>query len=451
MLSMDEGDMGVDIFPISPGEPLELTGERRNSAISGEIKHEQYRTSEVSEVHTRLSQLSSELQSRDDEIVQLRHQLRGLQTELSEVRTGASRLLGALQSRDDELAQSRALVAQIYDSGSWRMTLPLRFLGQFTGAIRRRSARLAQRFGVRAPVDHPIISDGTKSEEARLPFPLEAAERPDTVSPQAASTEPETETEVLQRSGLFDEKFYCAANPDVVAAKISPLGHYLSFGATEGRRPNRLFDSAYYLRTYPDVAEAGVNPALHYFLHGALEGRDPSAEFDTSYYLEANPDVATSGTNPLVHFLRIGAAQGRLPLRPETEMQVQQRFIHQEVSGLHESIGSLRALILSEKLSRAEVGYDVVVTPNEINYQHGTGFLVDRLFRNRTNTLSIRAANHYGGDHHFGDESLLIAHDHVSRPRSIEQTLRNSRRSNSQAHLLCAFFVGRFVDIHNAP
>jgi hypothetical protein len=30
-----------------------------------------------------------------------------------------------------------------------------------------------------------------------------------------------------------------------------------------------------------------------------------------------------------------------------------------------------------------------------------------------------------GEDHHFGDESLLIAHEHLSRSRSIEQTLRN--------------------------
>jgi hypothetical protein len=111
--------------------------------------------------------------------------------------------------------------------------------------------------------------------------------------------------------------------------------------------------------------------------------------------------------------------------RPETGMQILQRFVHQEMRGLHKSIGSLRALLLSDKLSRAEVGYDVVITPNEMNYQHGTGFLVDRLFGNRPNILSIRARNHYGGDHHFGNESLLIAHEGLSRPRSIEQTLRN--------------------------
>jgi SAM-dependent methyltransferase len=358
---------------------------------------------------------------------ELQEKLRSRESELSEVDKRLSQLSRELQSRDDELAQSRALVAGIQSSGSRRMTLPLRFLRHIAEAIRRRSVRLADRLGVRGLFGHRVLSNGTnsKAREAHLPLPLEAAKRLDAAPTRVASGEPETESQILQRSGLFDEKYYCEANPDVGTTEISPLEHYLSVGGFEGRRPNRLFDSAYYLATYSDVAKAGINPALHYFLNGALEGRDPSAEFDTSYYLEANPDVVASGINPLVHFLRFGAALGRLPLKPETEMEALQRFLHQEVRGLHESIGSLRAIFLSEKLSRAEVGYDVVITPNEVNYQHGTGFLVDRLFRNRANILSIRAANHYGGDHHFGDESLLITHEHPSRPRSIEQTLRN--------------------------
>ncbi len=357
---------------------------------------------------------------------ELQDNLRSRESELSEVDKRLSQLSRELQSRDEELAQSRALVAGIYGSGSWRMTLPLRFLRHIAEAIRRRSVRLADRLGVRGLFGHRIFADGTNSEarEARR-FPLEAAGRLDAAPTRVPSGEPETELQVLQRSGLFDEQYYCEANPDVATGEISPFEHYLCVGGFEGRRPNRLFDSAYYLSTYSDVAKAGINPALHYFLHGAFEGRDPSAEFDTSYYLEANPDVVASGINPLVHFLRFGAALGRLPLKPETEMEVLQRFLHQEVRELHESIGSLRALFLSEKLARAEVGYDVVITPNEINYKHGTGFLVDRLFGNRANILSIRAANHYGGDHHFGDESLLITHEHLSRPRSIEQTLRN--------------------------
>lgn len=139
----------------------------------------------------------------------------------------------------------------------------------------------------------------------------------------------ESQLQVLQRSGLFDEQFYRESNPDIASAEISPLEHFLYVGAFEGRRPNPLFDPAYYLTIYPEVAKAGVNPAIHYFTTGALEGRDPSSGFDTNFYLAANRDVATSGLNPLVHFLRFGAWQGRSPVPPEryhSDLQELQRW-----------------------------------------------------------------------------------------------------------------------------
>ena len=240
----------------------------------------------------------------------LHHQLRNRESELSEVHARLSQLSSELQSRDDELARSRALVAAIYSSGSWRVTVPLRFLREIAVAIGHRSIRLADRLGVRGWL-------------ARLPLPHKPAVRPDAGPPQAAATESETELQILQRSGLFDEQFYCEANPDVATAEISPSEHYLSVGGFEGRRPNRLFDSAYYLSTYADVAKAGVNPVLHYFLKGAAEGRDPSVEFDTSYYVEANPDVIASEINPLVHFLRFGMQEGRFPRRECYERDLQ--------------------------------------------------------------------------------------------------------------------------------
>jgi SAM-dependent methyltransferase len=257
----------------------------------------------------------------------LQDKLRRRESEFGELHTRLSQLARDLQSRGDELAQSRATIARIYNSGSWRITWPLRFLRQIADEIRRRCVLLAGRLNLGGLFGHPILSNGTNSEprDQRLPLPLEATNPPGPAPSPGTSIEAETELQVLQRSGLFDEQFYCEAYPDVRTGDISPLEHYFTVGGFGGRRPNRLFDSAYYLRTYSDVAKAGVNPALHYFQDGAREGRDPSAEFDTSYYLEANPDVATSGINPLVHFLRFGAAEGRLPLQPESEIQVLQR------------------------------------------------------------------------------------------------------------------------------
>lgn len=77
------------------------------------------------------------------------------------------------------------------------------------------------------------------------------------------------------------------------------------------RTPLPGFDAIYYLFWYPDVRAAGLDPLHHYLHHGWKEGRDPSAGFSTSGYLAANPDVATSGHNPLVHFVNSGFAEGR--------------------------------------------------------------------------------------------------------------------------------------------
>jgi hypothetical protein len=44
-------------------------------------------------------------------------------------------------------------------------------------------------------------------------------------------------------------------------------------GFRNGCNPSPLFDTDYYLGTYPDVAAAGVNPLIHYLKWGRAEGR----------------------------------------------------------------------------------------------------------------------------------------------------------------------------------
>ena len=105
-------------------------------------------------------------------------------------------------------------------------------------------------------------------------------------------------------TGGFDAQYYLFHNPDVAAAGVDPLSHFNAFGWQEGRNPNAWFDTAGYLAHYTDVAAAGINPLQHYETDGWKEGRDPSAGFDTLGYLAANPDVAAAGNNPLDHFLQ---------------------------------------------------------------------------------------------------------------------------------------------------
>lgn len=72
-----------------------------------------------------------------------------------------------------------------------------------------------------------------------------------------------------------------------------------------------LFDKEWYLERYPDVRAAGVDPLAHYLSHGANDGRDPSAAFSTSGYLARYPDVSSLELNPLAHYLRYGRGEGR--------------------------------------------------------------------------------------------------------------------------------------------
>ena len=81
---------------------------------------------------------------------------------------------------------------------------------------------------------------------------------------------------LILQSGLFDENYYLAHNPDVTQTGIEPLDHFIRHGGFEARKPHPDFDPEYYLDHNPDVKEAGMNPLVHYLLYGKREGRQIS-------------------------------------------------------------------------------------------------------------------------------------------------------------------------------
>lgn len=95
--------------------------------------------------------------------------------------------------------------------------------------------------------------------------------------------------------------------PGLVSRNVrkKQLGHITAI------RKSGLFDVEWYLRTYPDVAAAGIDPIRHYIVTGWQEARDPGPEFSSSAYLKANKDVAKSGMNPLLHYIEFGMGEGR--------------------------------------------------------------------------------------------------------------------------------------------
>ena len=122
-------------------------------------------------------------------------------------------------------------------------------------------------------------------------------------------------------SANFDTKLYLINNPDVAAAGVDPLEHYLRNGASEGRAIYAAvgdavngFDAQYYLLHNPDVAASGADPLQHFNTYGWHEGRNPNAYFDTAGYLSHYADVAASGVNPLQHYEQFGWREGRDPV-----------------------------------------------------------------------------------------------------------------------------------------
>ena len=146
----------------------------------------------------------------------------------------------------------------------------------------------------------------------RLPKILSRKSQPWSFIPWPRRTPPAVSANCAA-AALFDATWYLGEYPDIAAAGLDPLTHYLKWGVQEQRNPNPLFDTAWYGACNPDVAAEGINPLEHYLLRGAAEGRDPSPLFSTRWYLKTNPDVAGAGLNPLQHYLEHGVREGRNP------------------------------------------------------------------------------------------------------------------------------------------
>ena len=185
------------------------------------------------------------------------------------------------------------------------------------------------------------------------------------------------------QAGLFDPAFYLSANPDVEAARIDPLEHYVRWGKREGRKPfehfdpgafsrcihadgptsariktfcakaglplqrleeiigfpglmaaandpnfdriyaqaaaSGLFDAEFYRRQVPVLGD--VDPLAHYLLWGHRAYLDPSPIFSSAEYKVVNAGAHSAGLNPLVHWLEYGRAAGRPMSISEREAQ----------------------------------------------------------------------------------------------------------------------------------
>jgi mannosyltransferase OCH1-like enzyme len=150
-----------------------------------------------------------------------------------------------------EAERQRQELRAIKFSTSWRITKPLRQIGQFARAIVSRSRR-------------------QKNSDIGL----------------------------IVHSRLFDRDWYLDRYPDVRQAGVDPVLHYLNYGASEGRDPDPLFDSNWYLSQYADVAESGMNPLIHYLRYGKYEGRQPCSEQWQNRVQSSATQIETQSLSP---------------------------------------------------------------------------------------------------------------------------------------------------------
>jgi O-antigen biosynthesis protein len=80
-----------------------------------------------------------------------------------------------------------------------------------------------------------------------------------------------TDPQLLQ---LFDSKWYLEVNPDVAAAGLDALTHFIAYGEAEGRDPSPTFSTCLYRETYMQGEPVGASPVLHYLQQGRDLGYD---------------------------------------------------------------------------------------------------------------------------------------------------------------------------------
>ena len=83
---------------------------------------------------------------------------------------------------------------------------------------------------------------------------------------------------------------------------------------------------------------------------------------------------------------------------------------------------------------------DAIVGHIEINEHHGVGVLLQRLFGQYKNVVSIRSRNYYGGRQDFGAMHVCISHGDVSRDITIWNVLAGLRGATIQRVLCVPYF-----------
>lgn len=98
---------------------------------------------------------------------------------------------------------------------------------------------------------------------------------------------------LIHNSHLFDADYYVGQSRNSAGRTIWPAQHYALHGWRQGLDPGPIFKTSSYLERYPDVAAANINPLVHYLRSGMREGRALYSERDMTAWSREMDDSAS--------------------------------------------------------------------------------------------------------------------------------------------------------------
>ena len=196
---------------------------------------------------THQESLGKALMEIEERVQVLITQEKALKAQIQVLTTQEQALVAQIQMLTTGVAEKQAQLNEIFNSNTWKAALLFRKIRFLLAPPHSYRARVLRRF---INVIHSLFKRDDGNRELKEDLAL------------------------IDSSGLFDEQWYLANNPDVDPVKVNPLLHYLREGGLKGRDPGPNFWSGWYLDTYEDVRKAGINPLVHYLKHGKDEGRE---------------------------------------------------------------------------------------------------------------------------------------------------------------------------------
>lgn len=315
----------------SESHQRELTQMRAELAMAQEAHLREQFEQELAEAQAahrvELTRLNEQLTIRGAELTQLRQKLEEVRQSAETLTEEVAGWRGQNEQLQHAQAEQQALLTQ-------RITDAYAQMAGLTKQLEERDDQLAHAQSQALNAEHKMVAQ--EDEVTRLRMVVEQlqahlqqtqdklTERYREISQLTMAVEERDRILALREQDLDASKNRLAALKDTVSWQLTAPVRALAKPFLQNEKKKRnlmkqvalieksgMFDVAWYSTTYPEVQALHVSPVEHYLTTGAAEGKDPSPSFDTKWYLAHNEDVARSGVNPLVHYLRFGQIEGR--------------------------------------------------------------------------------------------------------------------------------------------